>query len=191
MSSFQGGCRGPQSQTDDAQLPPFIPLWKLPLRHLLHSVHGLYHGAPRPTSLCSSCGLAFKESCQGYIQTVPKTPELHSAPTSSNSKPSPPPKLNPGNLSRMGNSCYDPCPNQGVPDCVEEMQIHRGKDITTSWTQEIHFDKVPLTVCYPHHNIDNLTVTFSNVIPWRIFAWHWKDRQVSSCVPISVMQEVF
>ncbi|XP_070839165.1 CXADR-like membrane protein [Chaetodon trifascialis] len=68
----------------------------------------------RGQQACVSAVAALKENCQvsnfpqsppGYIQTVPKTPELHPTPiyvSSSNSKPSPAPKLSPGNLTRMG-----------------------------------------------------------------------------------------
>ncbi|XP_040007049.1 CXADR-like membrane protein [Xiphias gladius] len=65
---------------------------------------------------CVPAVAALKENCQastfpqsppGYNHTVPKTPEPRSTPTStstsnSNLKPSPPPKLSPGNLTRMG-----------------------------------------------------------------------------------------
>ncbi|XP_069021280.1 CXADR-like membrane protein isoform X2 [Embiotoca jacksoni] len=74
-------------------------------------VHNLGLRGPRA---CVPVAAALKENCQAstfpqappdYSQTVPKTPEPRSTPTSSStsiSKPSPPPKLSPGNLTRMG-----------------------------------------------------------------------------------------
>lgn len=79
------------------------------------STQSMVHNmGPRGQRVCVPAVAALKEHCQastfpqsppGYNQTVPKTPELRSTPTSvstSNSKPSPPPKLSPGNLTRMG-----------------------------------------------------------------------------------------
>ncbi|KAA8579004.1 hypothetical protein FQN60_007155 [Etheostoma spectabile] len=74
-------------------------------------VHNMGLRGPRA---CVPAVAALKENCQassfpqsppGYNQTVPKIPEPRSTPTStstSNCKPSPPPKLSPGNLNRMG-----------------------------------------------------------------------------------------
>ncbi|XP_067463292.1 CXADR-like membrane protein isoform X2 [Thunnus thynnus] len=78
-------------------------------------VHNMAHRSQRA---CVPAVAALKENCQastfaqsppGYNQIVPKTPEPRSTLTSmstsnfnSNSKPSPPPKLSPGNLTRMG-----------------------------------------------------------------------------------------
>lgn len=59
----------------------------------------------RGQQACIPAVVALKENCQGYIQTVPKTPERRSSQTpmtTSNSKHSPSPKLSPGNLTRMG-----------------------------------------------------------------------------------------
>ncbi|KAG7222792.1 hypothetical protein INR49_016111, partial [Caranx melampygus] len=79
------------------------------------STQSMVHNmGPRGQQGCVPAVMALKESCQassyprsppGYNQTVAKTPEPRSTPTSSstsNSKSSPPPKLGPGNLSRMG-----------------------------------------------------------------------------------------
>uniref|UniRef100_A0A8C4NT70 Ig-like domain-containing protein n=3 Tax=Dicentrarchus labrax TaxID=13489 RepID=A0A8C4NT70_DICLA len=79
------------------------------------STQSMVHNmGPRGQRPCVPAVAALKENCQAstfpqsppsYNQTVPKTPEPRSTPTStstSSSKPSPPPKLSPGNLTRMG-----------------------------------------------------------------------------------------
>lgn len=65
----------------------------------------MHHMGPRGQPVCIPAVAALKHNCQGYVQTVPKTPERRSTPTSTsttNSKTSSPPKLSPGNLTRMG-----------------------------------------------------------------------------------------
>lgn len=65
----------------------------------------MHHMGPRGQPACIPAVAALKHNCQGYIQTIPKTPERRSTPTStstSNSKTSSPPRLGPGNLTRMG-----------------------------------------------------------------------------------------
>ncbi|XP_011609335.2 CXADR-like membrane protein [Takifugu rubripes] len=66
----------------------------------------MHHMGPRGQPPCIPAVAALKHNCQGYIQTIPKTPERRSTPTStstSNSKTSSsPPRLGPGNLTRMG-----------------------------------------------------------------------------------------
>lgn len=81
------------------------------------STQSMVHNmGPRPQRACVPAVAALKENCThrpnfsqsppGYAQTLPKTPEPRATPTSSstsnNSKPSPPPKLSPANLTRMG-----------------------------------------------------------------------------------------
>ncbi|XP_058483993.1 CXADR-like membrane protein [Solea solea] len=77
------------------------------------STQSMVHNmGPRGQRGCVPAVAALKEDCKtstfpqsppSYSQAVPKTPEPRSAPTTtSNSKPSPPPKLSPANLTRMG-----------------------------------------------------------------------------------------
>ncbi|XP_060911723.1 CXADR-like membrane protein [Labrus mixtus] len=79
------------------------------------STQSMVHNmGPRGTRPCIPAVATLKENCQAstfpqtppaYHQTVPKTPEPRCTLTptaTSNSKPSTPPKLGPGNLTRMG-----------------------------------------------------------------------------------------